>query len=446
MMNNNRNLFKEVCMIAVPVAIQCMLQSSFGIVDQLMIGQLGTASIAAVGLAGKFVSIFTVVTGAVATVSGIMIAQNIGSQDNEEAVRSFSVNLLVMASIAVLFMLLAFLLPGQIMGIYSTDEDTIAEAVRYMSVIGISFLPLAINNCAATMFRCMDDARKPLYISIMAAIINTVLNYILIFGKSGFPAMGIKGAAAATSLSSCISMLFTVIMLSQLFRKKNIRFTLSCRLTRITGKEYMLILMPILLNEFLWSIGENIYGIIYGHLGTAPCAAMTLTYPIQGLLIGALSGISSAAGIIIGKRLGKTDYEAAYEDSKMLVWYGLAGSAFLSVILIIFRNYYVSFYQIEQDAQMMGSSLLLIFACYLPVKVTNMILGGGILRSGGNTKLILAVDLIGTWLIGVPVGLFTAFVLKLSVIWVYALLSTEEAARLAITIVLFGKRSWMRSL
>lgn len=433
-------------MIAVPVAMQCMLQSSFGIIDQLMIGQLGTASIAAVGLAGKFISIFTVVTGAVATVCGIMIAQNIGSQDNEEAVRSFSVNLLVMASIAVLFMLLAFLLPGQIMGIYSTDEDTIAEAVRYMSVIGISFLPLAINNCAATMFRCMDDARKPLYISIMAAIINTILNYILIFGKSGFPAMGIKGAAAATSLSSCISMLFTVIMLSQLFRKKNIRFTLSCRLTRMTGKEYMLILMPILLNEFLWSIGENIYGIIYGHLGTAPCAAMTLTYPIQGLLIGALSGISSAAGIIIGKRLGKTDYEAAYEDSKMLVWYGLAGSAFLSVILIIFRNYYVSFYQIEQEAQMMGSSLLLIFACYLPVKVTNMILGGGILRSGGNTKLILAVDLIGTWLIGVPVGLFTAFVLKLSVIWVYALLSTEEAARLAITIVLFRKRSWMRSL
>lgn len=442
----NKSLLKEVFFIAIPVALQCMLQSSFSIIDQLMIGQLGTISIAAVGLAGKFVSLFTVVSGAVATVTGIMIAQNIGSQDEQEALRSFSVNLLVMILVAAIFTIPALLFPHKIMKIYSNDLQTVEESAKYLSIIAVSFIPLAINTCSVTMFRCMDDAKKPLYVSIFTAVINTVLNYLLIFGKLKFPQLQIKGAALASSISTLVSMIITICMLHKLLKKRNMHFKITFRLTKMTCKEYLIILMPILANEFLWSLGENIYGIIYGHLGSTSCAAMTLTYPVQGLLIGALSGISSAAGIIIGKKLGQKDFQTAYNNSKSLIFYGVAGSVLLSLILIIFKEFYVSLYQVELQVQQLGCQLLVIFACYMPVKVTNMVLGGGILRSGGNTKLILFVDLIGTWIIGVPVGLFTSLVLKLSVTWIYALLSIEEVVRLIITIILFKRKTWMRSL
>lgn len=442
----NKSLLKEVFFIAIPVALQCMLQSSFSIIDQLMIGQLGTISIAAVGLAGKFVSLFTVVSGAVATVSGIMIAQNIGSQDEQEALRSFSVNLLVMILVAAIFTIPALLFPHKIMKIYSNDLQTVEESAKYLSIIAVSFIPLAINTCSVTMFRCMDDAKKPLYVSIFTAVINTVLNYLLIFGKLKFPQLQIKGAALASSISTLVSMIITICMLHKLLKNRNMHFKITFRLTKMTCKEHLIILMPILANEFLWSLGENIYGIIYGHLGSTSCAAMILTYPIQGLLIGALSGISSAAGIIIGKKLGQKDFQTAYTNSKSLIFYGVAGSVLLSLILIIFKGFYVSLYQVELQVQQLGCQLLVIFACYMPVKVTNMVLGGGILRSGGNTKLILFVDLIGTWIIGVPVGLFTSLVLKLSVTWIYALLSIEEVVRLIITIILFKRKTWMRSL
>lgn len=442
----NKSLLKEVFFIAIPVALQCMLQSSFSIIDQLMIGQLGTISIAAVGLAGKFVSLFTVVSGAVATVTGIMIAQNIGSQDEQEALRSFSVNLLVMILVAAIFTIPALLFPHKIMKIYSNDLQTVEESAKYLSIIAVSFIPLAINTCSVTMFRCMDDAKKPLYVSIFTAVINTVLNYLLIFGKLKFPQLQIKGAALASSISTLVSMIITICMLHKLLKNRNMQFKITFRLTKMTCKEYLIILMPILANEFLWSLGENIYGIIYGHLGSTSCAAMTLTYPVQGLLIGALSGISSAAGIIIGKKLGQKDFQTAYTNSKSLIFYGVAGSVLLSLILIIFKGFYVSLYQVELQVQQLGCQLLVIFACYMPVKVTNMVLGGGILRSGGNTKLILFVDLIGTWIIGVPVGLFTSLVLKLSVTWIYALLSIEEVVRLIITIILFKRKTWMRSL
>lgn len=442
----NKFLLKEVFFIAIPVALQCMLQSSFSIIDQLMIGQLGTISIAAVGLAGKFVSLFTVVSGAVATVSGIMIAQNIGSQDEQEELRSFSVNLLVMILVAAIFTIPALLFPHKIMKIYSNDLQTVEESAKYLSIIAVSFIPLAINTCSVTMFRCMDDAKKPLYVSIFTAVINTVLNYLLIFGKLKFPQLQIKGAALASSISTLVSMIITICMLHKLLKNRNMHFRITFRLTKMTCKEYLIILMPILANEFLWSLGENIYGIIYGHLGSTSCAAMTLTYPVQGLLIGALSGISSAAGIIIGKKLGQKDFQTAYSNSKSLFFYGVAGSVLLSLILIIFKGFYVSLYQVELQVQQLGCQLLVIFACYMPVKVTNMVLGGGILRSGGNTKLILFVDLIGTWIIGVLVGLFTSLVLKLSVTWIYALLSIEEVVRLIITIILFKRKTWMRSL
>lgn len=442
----NKSLLKEVFFIAIPVALQCMLQSSFSIIDQLMIGQLRTISIAAVGLAGKFVSLFTVVSGAVATVTGIMIAQNIGSQDEQEALRSFSVNLLVMILVAAIFTIPALLFPHKIMKIYSNDLQTVEESAKYLSIIAVSFIPLAINTCSVTMFRCMDDAKKPLYVSIFTAVINTVLNYLLIFGKLKFPQLQIKGAALASSISTLVSMIITICMLHKLLKNRNMHFKITFRLTKMTCKEYLIILMPILANEFLWSLGENIYGIIYGHLGSTSCAAMTLTYPVQGLLIGALSGISSAAGIIIGKKLGQKDFQTAYTNSKSLIFYGVAGSVLLSLILIIFKGFYVSLYQVELQVQQLGCQLLVIFACYMPVKVTNMVLGGGILRSGGNTKLILFVDLIGTWIIGVPVGLFTSLVLKLSVTWIYALLSIEEVVRLIITIILFKRKTWMRSL
>lgn len=290
------------------------------------------------------------------------------------------------------------------------------------------------------MFRCMDDAKKPLYVSLLTALINTIANYLLIFGKAGFPKFGVKGAAIASAVSTCISMIITLIMLTVLLKKKNLHFKLTVKLTKISPKQYLFILMPILCNEFLWSLGENIYGIIYGHLGSEPCAAMTLTYPIQGLLIGALSGISSAAGIIIGKKLGQKDFDTAYKDSKSLILYGFLGSIVLSVILILCRNLYISLYQIEPQVKSMGSILLVIFACYLPIKVTNMVLGGG------NTKLILFVDLIGTWIVGVPVGLLTAFVFKMSIFGIYSLLSVEEIVRLIITFVLFKRKMWMRSI
>ena len=210
--------------------------------------------------------------------------------------------------------------------------------------------------------------------------------------------------------------------------------------------QYLGILAPILVCEFMWSLGENVYAAIYGNIGTDACAAMTMTGPIQGLMIGALSGLAQAAGILIGKSLGNEEYDKAYKDSKRLMWYGLAGSLVLSVALVLLGQFYVRIYNVEPQVRTMAYQLLVVFAIVSPVKVQNMILGGGIIRSGGKTQYVMWVDLIGTWIFGVPLGLLSAFVFDLPITYVYFILSMEEVVRLLISVVIFRKRRWMRTL
>ena len=188
------------------------------------------------------------------------------------------------------------------------------------------------------------------------------------------------------------------------------------------------------------------YTAIYGNIGTAACAAMTLTVPLQVLLIGALSGLAQAAGILIGKTLGSGAYDRAYREAKKLMLCGLCGSLLLSVLLLLAGRFYVDIYQVEPEVKRSAFQILIAFALIAPAKVENMILGGGILRSGGKTKYIMVIDFIGTWLFGVPLGLLAAFVWRLPVPWIYFLLSLEECVRLAISLVLFRKKIWMRSL
>lgn len=377
-MRGEKSFFRTVCTLAIPAALQSLLQSSFSLVDQIMIGQLGAVSVAAVGLAGKFASIYAVVIAAIGAVAGIMISQYLGQN-------------------------------------------------------------------APTAFRCAEKPRLPLYAGIASALLNMVLNDILIFGKCGFAAMGATGAGIATIGSQWVNFLLML-----LFCRKTPPLPAADgrRVPPVhgRGRQYLAMLLPLLICEVTWSLGENVYAAIYGRMGTDASAAMTLTAPVQGLVIGALCGLSQAAGVIVGKRLGSGDEDAAYAAGRRLLGYGAAGAALLSVLVVLLSGVYVEIYQVEDGVKRLTRQILTAYALVAPCKVLNMILGGGILRSGGRTAYVMAIDLVGTWGFGVPAGLVTAFVFALPVPYVYFALSLEECLRFGISLAVFRRRRWMRRL
>lgn len=437
--------FKTVCSLAIPVALQSMLQSSFSMVDQIMIGQLGEVSVAGVALAGKFASVYSVIISAVAAAAGIMISQYLGQKNGGGVRRSFYANLLLAVGIAGIFTALCALLPHRIMGAYTRDAGTRQAAADYLRQISGTFLPLAGATLLSTAFRCVEKPRLPLYAGIFSALLNTVLNYALIFGRWGFPAMGVAGAAAATVAAQCAN--FLLMLLSAPANLTVLkRSGAEAAPAGMNWRQYWVILLPLLVCEVAWSLGENVYAVIYGHMGTDASAAMALTSPIQGLVIGALCGLSQAAGVIVGKRLGSGAYDDAYRASKKLLIYGAVGSAILSAVVLLTAQAYVRIYQVDSAVKVLTRQILAAYALVAPLKVLNMILGGGIIRSGGRTKYVMGIDLFGTWCLGVPLGLLSAFVLKLPIPWVYFILSLEEGVRFAISLAVFRNRSWMHRL
>ena len=403
MKNHRGDLYKNILKIALPVTLHALLQASFSVVDQLMIGHLGGQSIAAIGLAGKFLSIYTVLLGAIATTAGIMLSQYLGQKNEENINKSFYMNLLYSLILGIIFTGVCIFWGKEIIYIYNKDVDIIANAVDYLKIFSIALLPMALGGIIAVMLRCMEETVYPLIAGIVGIVLNTGLNYLLISGNLGFPALGVKGA----SLASVISQIVWLIILSAYL---------------IKGLKK------------------------HGNMGTEPLVAMTLTFSIQGLIIGALSGLSQASGIIAGRLLGKGEYDEAYSVSKTIMKMGFAGSILLSALLVLLGSYYTGLYNVSDETRQTAYMLLIVFAIVSPVKVQNMILGGGIVRSGGKTKYIMWVDIIGTWLFGVPLAFLSAFVLKLSIPYVYFILSLEEVIRLIITLVIFKKKGWMHKL
>lgn len=443
MMKSNDYFFQSVCALAIPVALQSMLQSSFSMVDQIMIGQLGEIQVAGVGLAGKFASIYAVLISAIGAAAGIMISQYLGQENNRGVRQSFFVNLLLSGGIAGIFTAVCILFPERIMGAYTRDAQTRQTAAEYLALISGTFVPMAGAALLSTLLRCRERPRLPLYASIAAALLNTGLNYILIFGKLGLAPMGIKGAAIATVLSQCANLL---LMLPRALLARTENEPQRALLAQFHWRQYLSLLLPLLVCEAMWSLGENVYAAIYGHISTDASAAMTLTNPVQGVVIGALCGLSQAAGVIIGKRLGRGETEDAYWAAKRLLIYGLAGALMLSAAVMLLSGVYVKLYQVEETVKATARQLLFAYALVVPFKVLNMILGGGILRSGGQTKYVMFIDGIGTWCCGVPLGLLSAFVLRLPVAWVYFLLSLEECLRFGFSMAVFRRKKWMRRL
>ena len=434
---DKRKFRHDLFSIAIPVTLQCLLQSSFSIADQIMVGQLGSVSIAAIGFAGKFTGLCSTVINAVVTAASIMLSQYVGKKDKEGAYKAYRLSLISAFSVAAVFFVVSVLLPQFIMGLYSSDTTAIVVAASYLRIVSLTFIPMAVTLMASASLRCRDRAKLPMYATFFSVVLNTLLNYVFIFILN----KGAEGAAWATVISQLVAFIIVLLLGYKTLPKK-----VEGKNSNEYGKSFLKILLPIMVCEFMWSLGENVYGGVYGHIGTASAAAMVLSYPIQNIMIGTLTGVSQAAGIMVGKMLGNKEYDNAVWASKKLIVYGLLGSGIISILIILSKPLYLSIYNVEESVKSIGSLILLVYAFVAPVKVSNMILAGGILRSGGRTDLTGAIDILGTWGLGVPLALISSSLLHLPIHLVYLILSMEEVVRLFVGFIVFRKGKWMKSL
>ncbi len=432
--------------IALPVTTQALMQSSLNLIDQIMIGSLGSACIAGIGLAGKFTSILSVLVAAIVSASGILISQYYGAK-NEKGVRdSFYLPFYFSLLFVLIFSILSFFIPNQIMSLYADDGETISKAAAYLKIRTAGYLPSVITMFVSTLLRNMQKAKLPAIAGIVSIAINTLMNWLLINGVWIFPRLEESGAAIATVLSQIFEMLIVTVLFLREKKKQNLFLHPTVSFSKTFIKNISSILAPILVGEALWSLGENVYAIIYGHLGTEPCAAMTLMYPIQGIAIGSLRGVASASGIIVGNSLGAGDEKKAYGEALGFVRLTVTAGIIIGVFVCLISPLYVCLFNVAPETRTGTIKILAAFSAVFTAKVFNMVVGGGVLQAGGQTKFMTLVNIIGTWGCGVPFGFISAYVFKFPIWWVYFALSLEEYVRLAISVWLLKSRRWMKNV
>ena len=441
-----KEYMKEILQIGLPITLQSILQASYSMVDQLMVGTLGTLSIAGGGLVGKFASLVLFTLSSIASVTSILVSQYHGSRDKEGISKSFFSCLYMALAVMTLFMTACLLLPEGILSMYTPDREMIQVAVPYFIVIAISFLPMTLTMEFSALLRSIEKSKFPLYAGMASMLLNVIFNYAFIFGKLGMPRLGLLGAGIGTLLSRMVECFVQLFFIIRLCRKKELYLHPVSILKLEQYQKISIIALPLLVNEFSWSVGENIYAAIYGRIGTESVAAMTLINPLMGMFIGMFSGVSTAATVMTGKRLGRDEKDEAYGIAKYLAKVGGVGSIIVSAILVAISNLYVNLYDVEPQVIEISKRIIYVLAAYLIVKISNMIIAGGVLRSGGKTKYTLYIDMLGTWMFGVPLGFIGAFVLKWPIEAVYALLSFEEVVRLIITLIVFKKKIWMNNV
>ena len=435
--------FKTLFSIALPISIQSLLQSSLGMIDQIMIGQLGETAVASVNLGTRLMFIMVYSLSGISAVSSIYTSQYEGAGTKEKHSAVMKITILEGLLCVLPFLIAGLFFPQQIVRIFSEDNTVIQKGANYLFITAFGFIPKLFSISISAILRSTGKAKITLITGLSSVAINTVLNLIFIFGFGPIKAHGVEGAAIATVIAIFIEATINIIYLEKTKHPSRLSLAIKAKADKGFYKKFAITTLPAIGNECFWALGDAIYSGIYGHMSTVSLAAITLTFPIQGMSVGFFSGLSAAAGVIIGNNLGakktKEAYTLAWDFFKLCI----IGCGIIGILIVLFGSVYLKFYNVTDEVKLYTKSLLAIFACYLWVKVSNMVMLGGVLRSGGKTRYTLILDLIGTWGIGIPLGFLCAFVFKWNILMVYTAINIEEVIRLTLGLIKVKSKDWI---
>lgn len=445
-LEGNREFLGDVLKIAVPIALQSVIMSLLNMADQLMVGQLGEKSIAAVGMSNRIITILMFVLNAIAAGISVYAAQLWGKKEGSRIGQLMGIGLLAGGVITAAFVCLSIFAPEFCIGIFSKDKEVMAEGAIFLKIVGYSYIPSMLTVMYSAVLRATTHVKLPVTASIIGVVLDVILNYVLIFGRFGLPKMGLRGAAVSTVIARIVELLIIIAVTYKAKLPAAFTFRQMNGISKTLLVSYFNTTYPFILNEFLWVLGETVYSIIYGRIGTIEYTAIAITAPIQGITIGALSGIASATSIILGNAIGADNDQKVLKYARKFIKLSIGLSLCLGLFIILLSKFYIGIYNVSDETGRYAGYLLMAFAFFLWVKVSNMIIGSGILSSGGDSKFILVMESSTTWLFGVPSGFLAAFLLGLPVYWVYIILSCEEIIRFIIGLRRVNSRKWIKNL
>lgn len=444
---SSRSIFYTTLLkLAIPIVIQNLITSSVNMIDTVMIGKIGEVEIAAVGIANQYFFLFNLLITGLTSGAGIFISQYWGQKDESNIRKTLGISFISSVVFSIIFTIGALLVPEAIIRLFNKDPYVIGLGVQYLKIICISYIFTAISLVYGVSSRCIEDTLAPMLVSFLALITNAVLNYILIFGHLGFPAMGVRGAALATLIARIVEALVLVVYI---YGKKGVlaaRWHEMVDLTRTFIERSARTIIPVVINDMFWALAMIIYAIAYGHLGTQAMAAVQITTTVLNVFMVFTFGVAHSAAVMIGHQVGAGNIEESQLYSRRFLKLSVIIGILIGGILALGAPFILSFFNVSKEVYNSALVILYIISATMFIKLIGVTIIIGILRGGGDTGYALKVETLTMWGVGVPLAFLGSFVFKFPVELVFLMVSLEEVTKVAISIRRLRNSDWIRQI
>lgn len=437
---------KSLWVLAVPIVIQNFIMSSLNLVDNLMIGNLGEEAIAAVGLANQYFFVFMLCVTGITAGASIFMAQYWGKKDIGKIKTVLGVGLVVGFVASLFFAAGALFAPKFIMSLLSQDVAVIELGVKYLRMAAISYIVTNITMGYSAALRSTEQPSVPMFASIIGVIVNAFLNWVFIFGNLGAPAMGVTGAALATTIARFVEMFYILAMVY--FKKNNLAASIKELFSFDIAflKIYFKTSWAVIANELIWSIGMMAYSMAYARIGTQAVASMQIATTISNLFMVVAIGIAVASCVMIGNKIGAGEESIAKDySSKIGVLSPMIG-AVIGIGLWIFAPLVVKPFNIGAETTVATIAVLRLIAIFAPIRTFNVVMIIGVLRGGGDTTFSMLVQAGTVWFYSVPGAFIGATLLGLPLLGVYFIICTEEFIKLFFEIYRLKSGKWIKNV
>jgi putative MATE family efflux protein len=442
----NKKFYATLAAVALPIALQSLISSSLTLVDNLMVGQLGESALSSVGLAIQIFNMQWMVIFGFCTGCSTFITQFWGVKDLSNIRKVTGLGITVCFSISMLFFLTAALVPEFVLGVFTDIPVAIEMGSDYVRTAAPCFLLIAVTQPISATLRATQQTRIPLYVTAFAFCLNTSLNYILIFGHFGAPAMGITGAAMATVASRVVE---ASLMAGIILSKKNVLsgkikefFSFNLNFVRRVFRNAT----ATTVNEGLWGAADAAYNAAYGRMGVTAFAAVQASSTIMNLFAYAAFSMGDASLILIGERLGRGDTEGAYEISQKLVRVGIAVGILLGVMVVVFSGPILGMFELTAEGLYLAKRVIIVRGLVLPMSLYIVIHITGTLRAGGDTKFAMLCEVATMWLIGVPIAFLGALYFKLPIYVIVLLVQIESLTKSILLRKRYRSKKWLNNM
>ncbi|MBE6700575.1 MAG: MATE family efflux transporter [Ruminococcaceae bacterium] len=443
---NDKKFYKTVLLIAIPIALQGLITTGVNMMDTIMVGKVGETQLSAVSLANQFINIFHIFCMGIGMGASVLVARYYGMKDNMALKKTVAIMLRLCLLMSTLFCVLTIFFPEEIMKIYTVEKDIIAYGVRYLKYSVITYYLLGLSLTCTIVLRNVGQVKIPLYTSIAAFFINVLANYVFIFGKLGAPKMDVAGAAIGTLIARIFE--FSAICGYLFFKDKEIGFRIKHLFMKVGNfwKEYIRVSIPVLVSDGILAFGNNSVAMVIGRLGKSFVAANAVTAVTQQLSSVMIQGFSQAGGIVTGHTLGEGDKEKAYRQGYAFLLLGIVFGAISALIIMLISPIIINAYDLSHDTRKLASELMVSISIIVLFQATNSIMTKGVLRGGGDTKILMAADNIFLWVASIPLGILAGFVFHLSAFWIYFFLKIDQVLKAIWCVIRLKSGKWIKRI